>query len=32
MCFLAKIQPFLTKMMENYGKFTKFTLDKAFIL
>lgn len=32
MCFLAKIQPFLTEMMENYGKFTKFTLDKAFIL
>lgn len=32
MCFLVKIQPFLTKMMENYGKFTKFTLDKAFIL
>ena len=32
MCFLTKIQPFCTKMMENYGKFTKFTLDKAFIL
>lgn len=32
MCFLAKIQPFLTKKVENYGKFTKFTLDKAFIL
>jgi hypothetical protein len=32
MYFLAKNPPFLTKKVENYGKFTKFTLDKAFIL